>query len=314
VFDKTGTLTKGKPEVTDIIPLNKNAGKDVLYYAAIAEKHSEHPLAEAILRKARDLNIKIPDPKKFENLPGYGIMATYNGKTILGGNRRLLEKNRIDFAKNESHIMKLEREGKTTIIIAHNKKIVGIIGLADTIKEDSREAIIELQKLGKEVVMITGDNERTAKAIASQLGIGRVLANVLPHQKALEVKGLQSEGKIVAAVGDGINDAPMLAQANLGIAIGSGTDIAIETGSIILVKSDIKDVAKAMKLSKFTMRKIRQNLFWAFIYNVAGIPIAAGILFPSTGFLLNPMIAAAAMAASSVSVVSNSLLMRRYKL
>ncbi|MEK6826174.1 MAG: HAD-IC family P-type ATPase, partial [Nanoarchaeota archaeon] len=216
--------------------------------------------------------------------------------------------------KYEKLITKLENEGKTSIIVAANKKIVGVIGIADTVKESAKEAIERLHKLDKEVMMITGDNERTGNAIGKQLGIDKVLANVLPHEKAVEVKKLQSKGKVVAAVGDGINDAPMLAQADLGIAIGSGTDVALETGSIVLVKNDINDVVNAMKLSRFTLKKIKQNLFWAFIYNVAGIPIAAGILYPFTGFLLNPIIAAAAMAFSSVSVVSNSLLMRRYKL
>jgi len=314
IFDKTGTLTKGKPEVTDVLAFNSFKEKDVLYYSAIAEKNSEHPLAEAIVNYTKKLKLKIPNAAKFENIPGHGIKAKFKNKTILNGNRKLMKDYKINTSKYEDDLIKFEDEGKTAILIAVNKKIVGIIAVADTIKENSREAIRQLHRLKKEVIMITGDNERTGKAIAKQLGINKVLANVLPHEKAIEVKKLQSKGRIVAFVGDGINDAPALAQANLGIAIGSGTDVALEAGSIVLVKNDIKDVVKSIKLSKYTLRKIKQNLFWAFIYNVLGIPIAAGILYPFSGYLLNPMIAAAAMAFSSVSVVSNSLLMKNYKL
>ena len=314
IFDKTGTLTKGQPEVTNIIAFNKFKEKDVVLYASIAEKNSEHPLADAVVNYAKKLKLKVPNAKKFENLPGYGIKASFRGKNILAGNRKLMNLNKIKISNYESSLTKFEDEGKTAIFIAFDKKVVGIIAIADTIKESSKNAVESLHKLGKQVLMITGDNERTGKAIARQLGIDNVLANVLPHEKANEVKKLQAKGKIVAFVGDGINDAPALAQADLGIAIGSGTDVAMESGSIVLVKNDLTDVIKAIKLSKFTMRKIKQNLFWAFIYNVVGIPIAAGLLYPGFGFLLNPMIAAGAMALSSVSVVSNSLLMRGYKL
>nr|MBI4156606.1 copper-translocating P-type ATPase [Candidatus Woesearchaeota archaeon] len=314
IFDKTGTLTKGKPEVTNVLAFNSFKEKDVLYYSAVAEKNSEHPLAEAIVNYTKKLKLKIPNATKFENIPGHGIKAKFRNKTILNGNRRLMKDYKINTLKYEDHLIKFEDEGKTAILIAVNKKIVGIIAIADTIKENSKEAIKQLHLLKKEVIMITGDNERTGKAIAKQLGINKVLANVLPHEKAIEVKKLQAKGRIVAFVGDGINDAPALAQANLGIAIGSGTDVALEAGSIVLVKNDIKDVVKSIKLSKYTLRKIKQNLFWAFFYNVLGIPIAAGILYPFSGYLLNPMIAAAAMAFSSVSVVSNSLLMKNYKL
>ena len=314
IFDKTGTLTKGKPEVTNILALNNFNEKDVLFYSAISEKNSEHPLAEAILNYSKKLKLKIPSPSKFENIPGHGIKAYLRGKTILNGNRRLMEINKINIAQYENLLTKFEDEGKTAMFVAVNKKIIGIIAVADTLKENSKEAVQELEKLGKEIYMITGDNERTGKAIASQLGIKMVLANVLPHEKSAKVKELQAKGKIVATVGDGINDAPMLAQADLGIAIGSGTDVALETGSIVLVKNDLRDVVKSIKLSKFTLKKIKQNLFWAFIYNILGIPIAAGVLYPFFGFLLNPIIAAGAMAFSSVSVVSNSLLMRRYRL
>ncbi len=314
IFDKTGTLTKGKPEVTDIIALNNHKESDVLLYSAIAEKGSEHPLAEAIVNYAKKLKLKIPDSSKFENIPGHGIKATYKNKHILNGNRRLMTANKISFSSYEKQLAKLEDEGKTATLVAIDKKIVGIIAIADTLKETSKKAVTDLRNLGKQVIMITGDNERTAKAIAKQLGINKVLANVLPHEKSIEVKKLQSTGKKVAFVGDGINDAPALARADLGIAIGSGTDVAIESGSIVLVKNDLQDVVRAIKLSSYTIKKIKQNLFWAFIYNVAGIPLAAGLLYPFTGFLLDPIFAAAAMAFSSVSVVSNSLIMKTYKL
>ncbi|AJF62788.1 MAG: Cu(2+)-binding/translocating P-type ATPase [archaeon GW2011_AR20] len=314
LFDKTGTLTKGKPEVTNVLALNNSKEKEVLLYSSIAEKNSEHPLAESIINYAKKIKLKIPSPSKFENVPGHGIKAYLRGKTILNGNRRLMKINKININQYEELLNKFEDEGKTAMLVAVNKKIIGIIAVADTLKENSKEAIAEIKKLGKEIYMITGDNERTGKAIAEQLDIDNVLANVLPDEKAAKVKELQGKGKIVAFVGDGINDAPALAQADLGIAIGSGTDVALETGSIVLVKSDLRDVVKAMRLSKFTLKKIKQNLFWAFVYNILGIPIAAGVLYPSFGFLLNPIIAAGAMAFSSVSVVSNSLLMRRYKL
>ncbi|MBI2650872.1 heavy metal translocating P-type ATPase [Candidatus Woesearchaeota archaeon] len=295
IFDKTGTLTKGKPEVTDIISVEKNMEKDVLKIAAIAEKRSEHPLAEAILNKAKDEKIDVDEPKKFSSITGKGVEAFYKNNKIFLGNRRLMADNKVNIKSIESKIMELEEEGKTVMIVAVDKNLVGIIGVADTLKEHSKEAIQHLHKLGKEVAMITGDNERTAKAIAKQLGIDDVLAEVLPQDKANEIKKLQGKSKKVAMVGDGINDAPALAQADLGIAIGSGTDIAIETGDIILI-----------------IKKIRQNLFWAFIYNTLGIPIAAGLLYPLNGFLLNPIIAGIAMAFSSVSVVGNTLLMRFY--
>jgi len=314
IFDKTGTLTKGKPEVTDVIALNNFKEKDVLFYSSIAEKNSEHPLAESILNYAKKLNLKIPNPSKFENIPGHGIKASYKGKTILNGNRKLMKLNKINFNEYENLLIKFEDQGKTSILISLNKKIIGIIAIRDNLKKNSNEVIRELYKINKFPVMITGDNERTGNAIAKELGIRKVLANVLPNEKAEEVKRLQNKGAIVAFVGDGINDAPALAQANLGIAIGSGTDVALETGNIILVKSDLRDIIKAIKLSKYTLKKIKQNLFWAFVYNIVLIPVAAGLFYPFFGFLLNPMIAAGAMAFSSVSVVANSLLMRKYRL
>lgn len=315
VFDKTGTLTKGKPEVTDTVVLGKNhAENDVLKFAAIAEKSSEHPLAEAIVNAAKSRKIIVNDADKFEAVHGKGVSAKYKGYSILIGNDKLMQGNKINIPDSiENGIKKLEEQGKTSVILSVNKSIIGLIAIADTLKENSKEAVEELHNLGKEVVMITGDNERTAKAIAAQVGIDKVLAEVLPQDKESEIKKLQSQNKVIAMVGDGINDAPALAAADVGIAIGAGTDVALETGSIVLIKNDLRDVVTAIKLSSYTIRKIKQNLFWAFIYNVAGIPIAAGILYPFTGFLLNPMIAGAAMAFSSVSVVSNSLLMRYWK-
>ncbi len=302
VFDKTGTLTAGKPEVTDVI------GKDVLKYAAIAEKRSEHPLAEAILDKVKS----VPNASSFKAITGQGVVAKYGKKQILLGNRTLMKSHKISFASHDDKVVALENEGKTVMLLAVDKKLLGLIAVADTLKENSKRAINKLKQMGKSVYMITGDNKRTADAIAKQLGIDNVLAEVLPADKEKEIRKLQKQGKIVAMVGDGINDAPALAQANVGIALGAGTDVAIETGQIVLIKNDMQDVVTAIDLSEYTVRKIKQNLFWAFFYNAASIPIAAGILYPF-GFLLNPMIAGAAMAFSSVSVVSNSLLMKRYK-
>ena len=313
VFDKTGTLTKGKPEVTDILPLSGMNKNEVLKFAAIAEKRSEHPLGEAIVNSAKKNGINIPDANKFNSITGKGVEAKYSGKNILLGNRKLMQDRKINLKNIEETIEKLEYEGKTVMIISVNKKISGLVAVADTLKENSKEAVNILHKLGKEVVMITGDNERTAKAIANQLGINNVLAEVLPEDKEKQIKRLQEQGKKVAMVGDGINDAPALAQSDVGIAIGSGTDIAIESGDIVLIKGDLRDVVIAMDLSNHTISKIKQNLFWAFFYNVLGIPIAAGILYPFTEWLLSPIIAGAAMAFSSVSVVSNTLLMKSYK-
>ncbi len=312
VFDKTGTLTKGKPEVTDVLAVGMDE-KEALKLAAVAEKRSEHPLASAIIEAAKKQRIAVPDATKFSSITGKGVEATYQNKKVLLGNKRLMSERKIALTAIDKKIEQMEQQGKTVMILAVNSKLAGAIGVADTIKENAKDAITELQKMGKEIVMITGDNKRTAEAIASQLGIKSVLAEVLPEDKEKEVKRLKAQGKKVAMVGDGINDAPALAEADIGIAIGSGTDIAIETGDIVLVKNDIRDVAAAMKLSSYTERKIKQNLFWAFFYNTMGIPIAAGILYPFTGFLLNPIIAGAAMAFSSVSVVGNTLLMRRFR-
>ncbi|MEK6936070.1 MAG: heavy metal translocating P-type ATPase [Nanoarchaeota archaeon] len=306
VFDKTGTLTKGEPEVTNIIAVNNLDEKELIKITAIAEKGSEHPLADAIMKKAILLKIKVPDADKFEAVPGHGIKVKWKNKNIIIGNRKMMEKEKIIFSIFEEKISSFEAQGKTVMIVALDKKVNGLIAIADALKENSVEAVRELEALGIESIMLTGDNEKTARAIASQIGIKKVFANVLPNEKLEVIKKLQSEGNVVAMVGDGINDAPALAKADIGIAIGSGTDVAKETGGIILIKDDLRDVVKAIKLSKATMRKIKQNLFWAFAYNTLAIPVAAF-------GLLNPIIAAAAMALSSLTVVVNSALLKRLK-
>ncbi|MCW3985180.1 MAG: heavy metal translocating P-type ATPase [Candidatus Bathyarchaeota archaeon] len=327
VFDKTGTLTKGEPEVTDIVTVTTPIGnpsptkqkvktlseEQLLQLAAVAEKNSEHPLGEAIVRRAMEREIKVVDPEFFNAIPGHGIEVKHNGMEILLGNRKLMKKKGIDIEFLEEKMKELEEDGKTAMLMAVDKKAAGIIAVADTLMEYSTEAVKTLQNMGLEVIMITGDNERTAKAIARQVGMNRVLADVLPGEKANEIKSLQEEGKIVAMVGDGINDAPALAQADIGIALGSGTDVAMETGDIVLVKDDLRDVVISIQLSRATMRKIKQGLFWAFAYNTALIPVAAGILYPFFAILLDPIFAAAAMATSSVSVVSNASLLKRFK-
>ncbi len=306
VFDKTGTLTMGEPVCTGVVAVD-GTEDDVLKLVAIAEKGSEHPLGEAIVNAAEERNIKIPDAESFEAVPGKGVKAKYKDDVILLGNRKLMEENGIEYRHLEDEITDLEEKGNTAMIAAVNKKALGVIAVADTLKEHSVDAVKKLKDMGLEVIMLTGDNERTANAIAKQVGIDRVIANVLPWEKSNVIKELQEEGKVVAMVGDGINDSPALAQSDVGIALGSGSDVAKETGGLILVKDDIRDVVNGIKLSKATMRKINQNLFWAFFYNSVGVPIAAF-------GLLNPIIAAAAMAISSLSVVSNSALLKRHKL
>jgi len=327
VFDKTGTLTKGEPEVTDIVPVTSPSGNpsstaqkgktvsenELLQLAAIAEKNSEHPLGEAIVKRAMERELKVVDPEFFNAIPGYGVEVKYGGKAILLGNRKLMEKNNVNIEQLEEKMKALEEDGKTTMLVAVDGEAAGLIAVADTLMEYSVEAVKTLQKMDLEVIMITGDNERTAKAIARQVGVNRVLAEVLPGDKASEIKRLQDGGKIVAMVGDGINDAPALAQADIGIAVGSGTDVAMETGDIVLVKDDLRDVVISIQLSRATMTKIKQGLFWAFAYNTALIPVAAGILYPFMGVLLDPIFAAAAMATSSVSVVTNASLLKRFK-
>jgi len=303
VFDKTGTLTKGEPSVTDIMVYNGFKEKEVLRLAAIAEKGSEHPLAEAILNAASQSDSNIPDAESFEAVPGHGVKCTCENKKILLGNRRLMQSEKVSIEQVEQDIGRLEAQGKTVMILAVNGEPAGVVAAMDTPKENAVEAINKLKSMGLEVAMLTGDNETTAKAIAQQLNIDHVIANVLPWEKVNAIKKLQSEGKTVAMVGDGINDAPALAQADIGIAIGSGTDIAKETGGIVLIKDDLRDVALAVELSKKTMTKINSNLFWAFIYNTVMIPVAA------VG-LMNPIFAAGAMAISSLTVVTNSALLK----
>ncbi len=325
VFDKTGTLTKGEPSVTDIITISDRRSviseKKILFYAGSVERNSEHPLGVAIVKKAQEEKIKLAEPKNFQAIPGRGVEAKISGKSlgvardrdIILGNLKLMEERKIDVKPLTTELEKLTNEGKTPMFIAFDKKLVGILALADTLKEGSIEAIKKLHKMGLEVVMITGDHQKTAEAIAKMAGIDKVLAQVLPEEKANEIKRLQKEGKMVAMVGDGINDAPALAQADVGIAIGTGTDIAIESSDLTLISGDLSLVVTAISLSKATMKKIKQNLFWAYFYNSALIPLAAGVLYPFFGILLNPIFAAFAMAFSSVSVVTNSLLLKRFK-
>ncbi len=314
VFDKTGTLTEGKPEVSDIIETGELARSDILRLAALADKRSEHPLAEAVIEAALKERIDIPEAEEFLSFPGKGVSARYKGEEVLLGNRALFSGRQVDFTSVESKVDALEKAGKTIVVLGYKHKPAGILAVSDSIKENARDTVRALKDADKEVYLITGDTRRTAEAIAAQLNIGHVLSEVLPEEKAREIQRLKTQGLRVAMVGDGVNDAPALAQADIGIAVGRGTDVAIEAADIVLVKDDLRDVARAMNLSRYVMRKIKQNLFWAFFYNVIMIPLAAGALYPFTGFLLNPMIAGASMAFSSVSVVSNSLLMRRYKL
>ena len=320
VFDKTGTLTKGKPSVTDIVDLTNGALGDaeLLRLAAIVESGSEHPLSQAVIIKAKDEGLAIlSSPDFFEAVSGRGLRARYADHTILIGNRKLMEENKLSVSSAiETKLKQFESEGKTATIIAIDYNLSGIIVFADTIKDEAGEAIDSLKLMGMDVVMLTGDNERTAKAVAYQLGISKVFSQVLPQQKEQVISSLKKNGNVVAMVGDGINDAPALAQADLGIAIGSGTDVAKETGGIILIKGDLRDVVTALDLGRKTVSKIKQNLFWAFAYNAGLIPIAGGILVPFGGvgiFGWLPMLAGLAMAMSSVTVVGNSILLGRYK-
>jgi Cu+-exporting ATPase len=312
VFDKTGTLTKGKPEVTDIIG-STVGDRALLSLAASVEKNSQHPLAEAIVRRAAEKGIELKESTNFDTFSGKGVIATIEGNEVLIGNRILFEERSISYPESvEEQVVQLENEGKTAILIARDTKIVGVIAVADTLKESAGEAIQALKAMKLNVVMITGDNARTAHAIAKQIGIDRVLAEVLPQDKAEEVKRLQMRGEVVGFVGDGINDAPALAQADVGIAIGSGTDVAIESGEIVLITDALMDAVAAVQLSKKVMSRIRQNLFWAFAYNTALIPVAAGILYPFSGITFRPELAGFAMAMSSVTVVSLSLMLKTY--
>lgn len=311
LFDKTGTLTRGEPAVTDILVFD--GGEDeLLSIAASAEKGSEHPLAQAVVERAKERGLKIEEPEEFEAVAGKGVKARVGGRSVLVGNRLLMQESGCRIAEIEKELQRLEKEAKTAVIVSANGGCLGVIAIADPVKETAEVAIAALHRMGKKVAMITGDNRRTAEAIAKRLNMDRALAEVLPQDKAKEVKRLQEEGEIVAFVGDGINDAPALAQADVGIAIGSGTDVAIESGEIVLIKDDLRDVVAAMQLSDKTIFKVKTNLFWAMVYNAILIPVAAGALYPSTGIVFRPEWAAAAMAFSSVSVVTNSLLFKGY--
>jgi len=328
LLDKTGTLTRGKPEVTDVLALPSSSPEEVLRLAASAESGSEHPLGEAILRAAAEKKLPLPSASDFKAIPGHGVEALVEGRRLLLGNLRLMSARGISLNGLEEEAERLRARGRTVMFLGIDNRVAGIIALADTLKPDARAAVEALHNMGIEVVMLTGDNRRTAEAIAGEVGIDRVLAEVLPEHKAEEVKKLQGEGKVVAMVGDGINDAPALAQADVGIAIGSGTDVAMEAGDITLISGDLGGIVTSISLSKRTMRTIKQNLFWAFAYNITLIPVAAGVLYfafrnsgvPSGlhfilgdyGFL-NPILAAAAMAASSITVVSNSLRLKRFR-
>jgi Cu+-exporting ATPase len=328
LLDKTGTLTRGEPQVTNIIVTPVHTEDEVLRLAASVERNSEHPLAQAVVKLAAEKNLKLSKTQDFKAMPGHGVEAKVDGKSLLLGNVALMKERGISHDGLATEADRLWSQGMTVLFFAINNKATGIITLADIIKPNARQAIEALQRMDIEAAMITGDNARTAEAIAREAGIARVLADVLPENKVAEVKKLQDEGKVVAMVGDGINDAPALAQADVGIAIGTGTDVAMETGDITLMSGELSGIATAISLSKRTMRTIKQNLFWAFAYNVTLIPIAAGILylfFGKTGIpsglhfifgnygFLNPMLAAAAMAASSITVVTNSLRLRSFK-
>ena len=328
VFDKTGTLTVGAPSLTDVLPADGWAETELLRLAASAERGSEHPLGEAVVAAARERSLALSDATEFTALPGRGVEATVDGRRVLAGNLKLMDENGLSLDGLLPESERLAAEGKTPMYVAIDGRLAGIVAVADTVKPGAAEAVARLKAMGIEVALITGDNRQTAEAVAREVGVDRVLAEVLPQDKAEQVRSLQAEGKVVAMVGDGINDAPALAQADVGIAIGTGTDVAIEASDITLIRGDLDGVATAVSLSRRTMRTIRQNLFWAFIYNVALIPIAAGVLYPlfsqtgvptvlepffGTHGFLNPILAAAAMAFSSVSVMTNSLRLRGFR-
>ena len=311
VLDKTGTITQGKPSVTDVHTILPNANEFISIAAAL-EQNSEHPLAEAVMHYAKDLNVAIPPVTQFLSLPGRGVEAYVNGKYYCAGNKRLMEEKNITLTQWEETLESLTAAGKTPLIFADNAQIVGIIGAADIVKPTSRQAIQQLKSMGVQVVMLTGDNAQTAAAIQSQLDIDEVIAEVLPQDKEQKIASLQADGKIVAMVGDGVNDAPALARANVGMAIGAGTDVALDSADVVLMKNDLLDVVTAIQLSKAVIRNIKQNLFWAFFYNCLCIPLAAGVFYNAFGLLLNPMVGAAAMSCSSIFVVSNALRLRRF--
>ncbi len=316
VFDKTGTLTQGKPQVTDVVAIEQialvesnnslnNVDNKILEIAATAEKNSEHPLAKSIVQKAKELNLLVGETSEFYATPGKGVKAVYNGNNIIVGSAGLMKNEGIDIKSAEESILKLQQEGKTAVLVSLDNQLIGVVGLLDTAKPSAKGALKLLRDMGIEVVMLTGDNERTAATIARELAIDRVIANVMPSEKVDVIKKLQQGGKKVMMVGDGVNDAAALTQSDVGIAIGSGTDIALEAGNVVLIRDDLRDVVAAIEISKKTVNKIRQNLFYAFVYNAALIPIAGlGLLYPA--------LAGLAMAASSVSVTSSSLLLKRW--
>ncbi|MBI2161342.1 MAG: heavy metal translocating P-type ATPase [Candidatus Rokubacteria bacterium] len=310
IFDKTGTLTRGEPSVTDVLPVAGIRVEELLRWAAVAEVASEHPLGEAIVRGAREQGLAVERPESFHAIPGHGVEAAWDGRKILLGTRRLMGLRGVDTGAEEPRLRALESEGKTAMLVAVDGHLAGIVACADTLKPFARETVAALRRMGLETAMITGDNRRTAEAIARQVGIDRPLAEVLPEAKAQEVARLQGEGRRVAMVGDGINDAPALARADVGIAIGSGTDVAKETGHVILLKDDLRDVVVALEIARATMRKVKQNLFWAFAYNTLAIPAGAGLLYPAWRLVVSPELAALLMAASSLSVTFNTLLLK----
>ncbi|MBI4234351.1 MAG: HAD-IC family P-type ATPase, partial [Chloroflexi bacterium] len=311
IFDKTGTLTRGEPVVTDVVAFGATE-QEVLRLAAVAEKSSEHPLGEAIVRGAQARGLPLGDPQEFNAIPGHGVEARLDGRAVLLGTRKLMAQRSIALDGALPEAERLEGDGKTAMFVAVDGRLVGVVAVADTLKETSAQAVDGLRRVGIRVAMITGDNRRTAEAVARKLGIDKVLAEVLPGDKASEVKKLQAEGFRVAMVGDGINDAPALAQADVGIAIGSGTDVAKETGHVILIKDDLLDVIAAIQVARATMRLVRQNLLWAFGYNTVAIPLAAGLIYPFFAQVVSPELAALLMAMSSLSVTLNTLRMRGY--
>ncbi|MEO8580875.1 MAG: copper-translocating P-type ATPase, partial [Gemmatimonadales bacterium] len=312
ILDKTGTITMGEPSLTDVIPAEGSSAEELLTLVASAERSSEHPLAAAIVRGAEQRGLQLASAERFQAVAGHGIEAMVGGRALLLGNAKLMRDRGVDAGVLADRAEEFARDGKTPMFAAVDGRIIGLVAVADQVRPESADAVRAMKALGLEVVMMTGDNQRTAEAVARAVGIDRVLAEVLPEDKARHVKALQEDKKVVGMVGDGINDAPALAQADVGIAIGTGTDVAMEASDVTLIRGDLRGVVSAIALSKATIRTVKQNLFWAFIYNVVGIPVAAGVLYPFTGWLMSPVIASAAMSFSSVSVVTNSLRLRRF--